>query len=337
MSPPKQSERTHQSEQNSHENDNARTTATTGHDHARTREQECPECGGRLESDSEHGEIVCSDCGLVVEEDEIDHGPDWRAFNSEERDQKARVGAPTTNMMHDKGLTSKIDWRNEDAHGNTLSSRQRQKMQRLRTWDERFRTRDPKERNLKHALGEVSRMASALGLPKATRETASVIYRRALEENLLPGRSIEGISTAAVYAAARQTGVPRSLDEVAAVSRIEKLTLMRAYRYMTRELGLEIAPTDPLDYLPRFASDLNIGEEAEQQARELLENAIEDGYISGKNPTALAGAALYAAGLLANEKVTQGTVGDVADISEVTVRNRYKELLELKEDITRPP
>jgi transcription initiation factor TFIIB len=336
MSPPKQSEQTHQSERNSHGNENGRATATTDHDHARTREQVCPECGGRLESDSEHGEIACIECGLVVEEDEIDHGPDWRAFNSEERDQKARVGAPTTNMMHDKGLSSKIDWRNEDAHGNTLSSRQRQKMQRLRTWDERFRTRDSKERNLKHALGEVSRMASALGLPKATRETASVIYRRALEENLLPGRSIEGIATAAVYAAARQTGVPRSLDEVATVSRIEKLTLMRAYRYIARELGLEIAPADPLDYLPRFASDLEISEEAEQQARKLLENAIEEGYTSGKNPTALAGAALYAAGLLVNGKVTQGTVGEVADISEVTVRNRYKELLELKEG-TAPP
>jgi transcription initiation factor TFIIB len=343
MTPVNESEQTRQSDQNNHSNEDKRTTPTgreseTGTNHEHEHEHEtCPECDGQLTHDPKHGETACSECGLVVETGEIDHGPDWRAFNSEERDQKARVGAPTTNMMHDKGLTSKIDWRNEDAHGNTLSSRQRQKMQRLRTWDERFRTRDSKERNLKHALGEVSRMASALGLPKATRETASVIYRHALKEDLLPGRSIEGIATAAVYAAARQSGVPRSLNEVAAVSRIEKLTLMRAYRYMVRELGLEIAPADPLDYLPRFASDLNIGEEAEQQAHELLGNAIGDGYASGKNPTALAGAALYAAGLLVNEKVTQGTVSEAADISEVTIRNRYKELLDRKEDITRPP
>jgi len=110
--------------------------------------------------------------------------------------------------MHDKGLSTNIDWRNKDAYGNSLGSRQREKMQRLRKWNERFRTRDSKERNLKQALGEIDRMASALGLPTNVRETASVIYRRALDEDLLPGRSIEGVSTACVYAAARQAGVP---------------------------------------------------------------------------------------------------------------------------------
>jgi transcription initiation factor TFIIB len=158
----------------------------------------CPECGGNLVADTEHGETVCTDCGLVVEEDGIDHGPEWRAFDAGERDRKSRVGAPTTNMMHDKGLSTNIDWRNQDAYGNSLDARQRQKMQRLRKWNERFRTRDSRERNLKQALGEIDRMASALGLPDNVRETASVVYRRALQENLLPGRSIEGVATAAV-------------------------------------------------------------------------------------------------------------------------------------------
>ncbi|WP_433634826.1 transcription initiation factor IIB, partial [Halomicrococcus sp. NG-SE-24] len=181
----------------------------------------CPECGGNLVNDEEHGETVCEECGLVVEEDSVDRGPEWRAFDSQEKDQKSRVGAPTTKMMHDEGLSSNIGWQNRDAYGNSLSSRQREKMQRLRKWDERFRTRNAKERNLKQALGEIDRMASALGLPKNVRETASVIYRRALDEDLLPGRSIEGVATASLYAAARQVGVPRSLDEVATVSRID--------------------------------------------------------------------------------------------------------------------
>ena len=135
----------------------------------------CPECGGSLRSDSGRGETVCTDCGLVVQEDEIDPGPEWRAFDAKEKDQKSRVGAPTTNTMHDKGLSTNIDWRDRDAYGNSLSSNQRQKMQRLRKWNERFRTRDSKERNLKQALGEIDRMASALGLPENVRETASVI------------------------------------------------------------------------------------------------------------------------------------------------------------------
>jgi transcription initiation factor TFIIB len=293
----------------------------------------CPECSGNLVSDGERGETVCEDCGLVVDEDEIDPGPEWRAFDAAEKDQKSRVGAPTTNMMHDKGLSTNIGWQDKDAYGNSLSSRQREKMQRLRTWNERFRTRDSKERNLKQALGEIDRMASALGLPENVRETASVIYRRALDDDLLPGRSIEGVATASLYAAARQAGTPRSLDELTAVSRVEKDEIARTYRYVIRELGLEIQPADPESYVPRFASDLDLSEEVERRARQLLQNAKAEGVHSGKSPVGLAAAAVYAASLLTNEKVTQSQVSDVANISEVTIRNRYHELLETEEDI----
>ncbi|MFB6139128.1 MAG: transcription initiation factor IIB family protein, partial [Halosimplex sp.] len=227
-----------------------------------------------------------------------------------------------------KGLSTNIGWQNKDAYGNSLSSNQRQKMKRLRTWNERFRTRDSKERNLKQALGEIDRMASALGLPKTVRETASVIYRRALEENLLPGRSIEGVATSALYAAARQANTPRSLDEMTAVSRVDKMELTRTYRYVVRELNLEIRPADPESYLPRFVSDLGLSDDTERRARELIESAREAGILSGKSPVGLAAAAVYAAALLTNEKVTQSEVSGVANISEVTIRNRYKELLE---------
>ncbi|ACM56919.1 transcription initiation factor IIB [Halorubrum lacusprofundi] len=297
-------------------------------------ELRCPECSGQLASDTEHGETVCVDCGLVVEEDEIDRGPEWRAFDSSEKDEKSRVGAPTTNMMHDKGLSTNIGWQDKDAYGKSLSSRQREKMQRLRTWNERFRTRDSKERNLKQALGEIDRMASALGLPDNVRETASVIYRRALDEDLLPGRSIEGVSTSSLYAAARQAGTPRSLDEIAAVSRVEKDEIARTYRYVVRELKLEIQPADPESYVPRFASDLGLSDEAERRARSLLNTAKEQGLHSGKSPVGLAAAAVYAASLLVNEKVTQSEVSDVANISEVTIRNRYHELLEAEDGAT---
>lgn len=288
----------------------------------------CPECSGQLVIDEEHGETVCSDCGLVVEEKNVDPGPEWRAFNPREKDEKSRVGAPTTTMMHDKGLSTNIGWQDKDAYGKSLSPRQREKMQRLRTWNERFRTRNSKERNLKQALGEIDRMASALGLPENVRETASVIYRRALDEDLLPGRSIEGVATSALYAAARQAGTPRSLDEIASVSRVEKMELTRTYRYIVRQLGLEVKPADPVSYLPRFTSELGLSDEAERRARELLEAAKEQGLHSGKSPVGLAAAAVYAAALLTNEKVTQSEVSDVTDVSEVTIRNRYKELLE---------
>ena len=317
------------------EHTNTRTRSTeTEAENERDETTGCPECGGKVAADSEHGEAVCIDCGLVVEEDAIDRGPEWRAFDSAEKDQKSRVGAPTTNMMHDKGLSTNIDWRDQDAYGNSLDSRQRQKMQRLRKWNERFRTRDSKERNLKQALGEIDRMSSALGLPENVRETASVIYRRALSENLLPGRSIEGVATAALYAAARQAGVPRSLDEVERVSRVDKMELTRTYRYIIRELNLEVKPADPESYVPRFISDLELSDETERRARELIESARNAGVLSGKSPVGLAAASVYAAALLCNEKVTQNDVSEVADISEVTIRNRYKELLEASEVVT---
>jgi transcription initiation factor TFIIB len=292
-------------------------------------QQACPECDGNLAT--HENETVCEECGLVVEEDTVDRGPEWRAFDSKEKNEKSRVGAPTTKMMHDKGLSTNIGWQNKDAYGNSLGSNQRQKMQRLRKWNERFRTRDSKERNLKQALGEIDRMASALGLPEDVRETASVIYRRALDEDLLPGRSIEGVATSALYAAARQTGTPRSIDEAANVSRIDEMEFKRTYRYIVRELNLQIQPADPEQYVARFASDLSISDEAERRARELLRNAKRKGLHSGKSPVGLAAAAVYAGPLLTNEKVTQAEVSDVAQVSEVTIRNRYHELLEAED------
>jgi transcription initiation factor TFIIB len=292
----------------------------------------CPECGGRLAADEKRGEQVCRECGLVVSEDEIDHGPEWRAYDSRERDEKSRVGAPTTKLMHDKGLSTNIGWQDKDAYGNTLSSRQREKMQRLRTWNERFRTQDHSERNLKQALGEIERMGSALGLAEEVRETASVIYRRALEEGLLPGRSIEGVATAALYAAARQMNRPRSIGAVAAVSRVDEAEFTRAYRYINRELGLAVEPADPLQFLDRVLDGLELGEETRRCARDLLQNARGTGVFNGKSPVGLAAAAVYAAGQLTGEQPTQDAVGDAAGVSSVTIRNRYTELLAVAED-----
>ncbi|MGM0591435.1 MAG: transcription initiation factor IIB [Halobacteriota archaeon] len=291
----------------------------------------CPECGGRLTTDEGRAEVTCADCGLVVEADQIDPGPEWRSFDGRDGPQRSRVGAPTTQMLHDKGLSTQIDWRNTDGYGKTLSASQRDRMRRLRTWDERFRTRNHKDRNLKQALGEIDRMASALGLSKEIRETASVIYRRALEADLLPGRSIEAIATASVYAAARQLGTPRTIDEVSAVTRVDETEFKRAYRYVVRELNLGVQLADPRDYVGRFASELDVSDETETRARELLEDGQNHGVTVGKNPVGLAAAALYAATLLTNEKRTQSDVGEVANVSEVTIRNRYKELLEAAE------
>ena len=305
---------------------------------ARTGEQQqetgiCPECAGDIEREGHRHELVCADCGLVISDTVIDLGPEWRSFSDGEQTSRSRVGAPTTQLMHDRGLSTNIDWRDVDAAGKVLSAGKRRRMHRLRTWNERFRTRDSKERNLKHALGEIDRMASGLGIPEPTRETAGVIYRRALTEDLLPGRSIEGMATAALYAASRMDGIARAIDEMVQVSRVEPIEIKRTYRYLVGELALTIPPTDPMEYVGRLASALDVSEETEHEARQLIEIATSAGVHSGKHPVGIAASALYAAGRLCAEELTQSAIAEVAQISEVTIRNRYKEVLAAAEAV----
>ncbi|WP_459192611.1 transcription initiation factor IIB [Halosimplex sp. J119] len=312
----------------SHQRERKRERTTESEDERA--ERACPDCGSeQLVTSADRGELICDDCGLVVEEGAIDPGPEWRAFTHSEREEKSRVGAPTTQTMHDKGLTTTIDWRNEDAYGRTISSRKRSQMHRLRKWQERIRTKDAGERNLQFALSEIDRMASALGIPRSVRELASVVYRRALDEDLIRGRSIEGVATACLYAACRKQGLPRSLEEIADVSRVDRTEIGRTYRYVSTELGLEMEPVDPKRYVPRFCSELDVTEEVQTRANEIIDRTTEQGLLSGKSPTGYAAAAIYAASLLCNEKKTQREIADVAQVTEVTIRNRYQEQIEV--------
>ena len=294
-----------------------------------TAERMCPDCGSeQLIQSADRGETVCDECGLVVDEGSIDRGPEWRAFDHAERASKSRVGAPTTQTMHDKGLTTTIDWKDKDAYCRTISSEKRSQMHRLRKWQERIRTKDAGERNLQFALSEIDRMSSAIGVPRAVQEVSSVLYRRALAEDLIRGRSIEGVSTACLYAACRKEGIPRSLEEIATVSRVERKEIGRTYRYIAQELSLEMRPVNPTKYVPRFCSELELDEEVQSQANEIITTTAEQGLLSGKSPTGYAAAAIYAASLLCNEKRTQREVAEVAQVTEVTIRNRYQEQIE---------
>lgn len=274
---------------------------------------------------TEDGELIDEESGLVLDEDNIDRGPEWRAFTHQEQQEKSRVGAPTTPSMHDKGLTTTIDWKNKDAYGRSLGAEKRSQMSRLRQWQERIRTKDAGERNLQFALSEIDRMASALGVPDSVRETASVVYRRALKDDLIRGRSIEGVAAAVLYASCRRDGIPRSLEEVANVARVDRKEIGRTYRYVSKELGLEMEPVNPEKFVPRFCSELGLSESVQTKATEIIRTTAEQGLLSGKSPTGYAAAAIYAAALLCGEKRTQREVAEVADVTEVTIRNRYQE------------
>ena len=230
--------------------------------------------------------------------------------------------------IHDKGLSTMIDWRDRDSHGKDLTPKRRAQIYRLRKWQRRIRVSDATERNLAFALSELDRMASHLSLPRNVREAAAVIYRRAVEERLIRGRSIEGVAAASLYAACRECKVPRTLDEIAEVSRVGKKEIGRSYRFIARELLIHLRPTNPIDYVSRFASELGLSGEVQTKAIELLKEATKKGLTSGRGPTGVAAAAVYIASVLCGERRTQRDVAEVARVTEVTVRNRYKELCE---------
>lgn len=293
------------------------------------KQKACPECGSvKLVRNYERAELVCAGCGYIIFDKIMDMGPEWRAFDQEQREKRGRVGAPMTFTIHDKGLSTMIDWRDRDSHGKDLTPKRRAQIYRLRKWQRRIRVSDATERNLAFALSEVDRMSSHLGLPRNVREAAAVVYRRAVEERLIRGRSIEGVAAAALYAACRECKVPRTLDEIAEVSRVSKKEIGRSYRFIARELLIHLRPTSPTDYIPRFASELGLSGEVQSEAIEILKEAAKKGLTSGRGPTGVAAAAIYIASVLHGERRTQRDVADVARVTEVTVRNRYKELCE---------
>lgn len=295
---------------------------------------DCPECGSSAtRTDSARGEIVCQDCGCVLRNKLVDTGAEWSAFTHEENQQKSRVGSPATQMLHDQGLTTTIHWKDTDAHGQPLSARKKETMKRLRTWQKRVRVSKSGERNLQLALSEINRMSSALGIPEQVSEQASMLYRGALDDNLVQGRSIEGVACGCLYITCRKQGIPRSLDEFEAIARVDRTEIARTYRCIMAEQDLEMAPIDPKQFVPRFCSELDAGTEIQRRALDILDAASDEGLHSGKSPTGLAGAAIYIADLLCNSRLTQSDIASVAQVTVATIRNRYQEQLAVVEEI----
>lgn len=288
--------------------------------------KKCPECGSeRIKVDHAKGEAVCMDCGLIVSEDEMfDTGKEWRSFEGDE--DSSRGGSPMKYVKLNKGLVTMIDRRGTDLRGNKLSSKGRAQMYRLIKWHKRASVSSSMQRNLSIALTEMRRVASYLNIPDTLVEAAALLYRRTVKKGLIRGRLIEAVVASVLYAVCRTYHVPRTLNEMAEASGLTKKEIGRTYRFLVRELNLEIPLTNPIHYIPRFASELNLSGEVQEEGRRILEEAIKKGLISGRGPTGVAAAAVYIAGLLKGERRTQKEVANVAGVTEVTIRNRYREL-----------
>ena len=286
----------------------------------------CPECDGQVITNA--AETVCEDCGLVIDDQQIDHGPEWRSFEAGENEHN-RTGAPLTVARHDRGLSTEIG-RSVDAKGNTLSGQKRRQLGRLRREHKRGQHQSTADRNLAHSLGEVRRIVSALGLPESIRDQACQHFRSAQSADLLHGRSIEAMATASVYAACRCNGLSRTLNSVTDLARVAQTSVRNAYKTLNRELGLPAKPVSPSGHITRLASVLDARDQVRRRARKLAERAEAETSTIGVSPSGFAAACLYEASEERGGGFTQEAVAKAADVTITTVRQHRETVAKLQ-------
>ena len=277
-------------------------------------------------SDNTTGERFCGKCGFVITETLQDSGPEWRSFSKDGGADPTRTGAPTTLAMHDRGLATIISPMNKDSSGKPLTSSMKSTIERLRTWDSRSKVNSSSDKNLRQALSELSTLKDKLALSDSVIEKAAYIYRKALEKGLVRGRSISALIAASLYAACRDTETPRTLKDVADAGNIKKKDISRCYRILHKELDLKMPVVNPIQCIARIASKLGITEKTKRDAAKVLKIAQEREESAGKDPMGLAAAALYMSCVKNGEDMTQRDIAEAANVTEVTIRNRYKGL-----------
>jgi transcription initiation factor TFIIB len=278
-------------------------------------------------TDPESGEIICRNCGAVISDkiEEIDH--DWFSFSAEEISNKTRTGAPTSLARHDGGLYTVIGLENRDAAGNQIDTTMRSKMEKLRFWDARTQANSFRKRGLRQAFSELSFLKDKLGLSDTIVEKSAYIYRKAQEKRLIRGRTVLGILAAAIYIACRELGVPRTLKDIAMVSNSKPKEIAQDYRLLYFKLGLKVPITDPIRCVAMIASKAKVSETTTRHAINMMRNVIAQDKSAGKNPMGLAASVLYLSCLKYEQKgISQTRISNAAGITEVTLRNRCKEL-----------
>ncbi|MFQ6085967.1 MAG: transcription initiation factor IIB family protein [Candidatus Bathyarchaeia archaeon] len=289
----------------------------------------CPNCGSDATMrDPSQGEVVCTDCGLVIDDIALSKRPNWKRMADQKLKGRGKMGTPYLYSIHDKGLSTTISRVDIDAHGQSLPQRTKSKMRRLKVWQGRLQAQGS-GRNLRHAAAELDRLSDRLSIPNSVKERAAIIYRKALIEKLVRGRIIVGIAAASVYLACRMTRFPRSLTEISEVSPMSKKDIARIYRLLLRTLDIEVPLVDPIRSVSKIISILNLSDEARRVATRILERAIKEGTTVGKDPMGVAAGAVYMACRITNEAITQKSVAEAVGVTDVTVRNRYRALKEL--------
>jgi transcription initiation factor TFIIB len=280
-------------------------------------------------TDPESGEIICRNCGIVMLDKIQESRPEWRAFTADDGNDRSRTGTPSSLARHDMGLSTVIGRADKDASGNAIDVSMRSTMDRLRAWDFRTQAHTPTDRNLRQAFSELERLKDKLGLSDVIIEKTAYIYRKAQERGLVRGRTISSVLAAAIYIACRESGTSRTLKDIASISNIKRKDIARTYRLLVLELNYKIPMVDPIKCIVRVANKANLSEKTKRQAMNIMHSVTRSGISAGKDPMGLAASVLYLSCMNTGESRTQTEISEAAGVTEVTVRNRYKNLKRL--------
>jgi len=289
----------------------------------------CSVCkDGRPIADVESGELVCSHCGLVFSDKATDNRPEWRNFGSENKD-RTRTGSPMSLAQHDMGLNTIIGNNNKDSHGQNIDALMHSTMKRLRTYDSRSQSYTSTDRNLKRAFGELGRQRDKLGLSDAMIDKTAYIYRKALGKGLVKGRSTSAILAAAIYIACREMGAARSLKDISEITNVRRKVISRSYMLLIQQLEIVMPIIDPIKCIAKIANKANLSEKSKRLAIDVMKDLLNSTQVpAGKRPMSLAATILYLTCLRkdGDAAVTQRDIAEAAGVTEVTIRNRIKDL-----------
>lgn len=278
-------------------------------------------------SDPDSGETICTNCGAVLSERVSQQSvQERRSFDALQDRERSRVGMPNTLARHDKGLYTVIGKPNKDANGQVIDNSMRVMMERLRTWDYRLQARSATDRNLKSAFMKLEALKGKLSLPQATIEKAAYIYRKVQEMGMIKGRTINAALGASIYISCREAGITRSLNDIAVISNTSYKELARTYRLIVLNLDLKVPMIDPIKCVAKLANKLGISEMTKRYAIDYMKVISKSGVSAGKDPMGLAGAVIYLSCRNHDQPRTQIEVANAGGVTEVTLRNRTKEL-----------
>ena len=297
--------------------------------------QKCSACESSLIDDTANGEIICSGCGIVVAEQMEDHGPEVKSTRLEDKMKLARATGQTTYSQHDLGIATEISMGTKDFSGKTINSEIANQMTNLRKWQKRVRISSSRDRRLSNVLGKISEVSQNCSLPKNVVETASKIYRSLDSKHIqVKGKSVLSISAAVIYLACKQCAIVRSLEEIIQATtpmkeaKAKVKLASRYYRTLVMELGTVTAPVLTMDkYISKIANMTNTDTRVERLALEIAVKTKNRSITDGKAPNGIAAAYLYVSSILLGQSILQRDVSSVSGVTEVTIRNRCKEIL----------